>query len=427
MRVHVCRGDSHAGGLPGAADRGSRHPIQGAQWSSEPAAPSRDYTDLYGNPCVRAVLPTGKSTFAYQAVAVVPDATEEADEGAPERAPGDLPDDVLIYTLPSRYCSPDVLGDEAWRRFGGMAPGYRRVQAICDYVHGHLTFQYGSTTALSSAVDVNLAGRGVCRDFAHLAISFCRALNIPAVRLWLPSGHGRSSGPGADGLRGLDRGLAGRPVVDLRSPQQHQTQRPGRHRPRSRRVRCSDGHDVRRSASRIHARPGRRGPTANARSLGLQRAGSTRPKTVRHCRGGGGCERWNGLPRTTRSTALSRTGPCFTSPGDVKHAPVLEDYGLRPRRPCLHGPRHDLTAPRAHQQKIRRRPDFTVAYQRRSEHRLAPASRAREDPGRLAGLASIRDERDMRRRTGRPKGSSKGPVTRPSPRRSRHAHTPKRP
>jgi transglutaminase-like putative cysteine protease len=86
----------------------------------------------------------------------------------------------LLFTLPSRYCLPDVLGDEAWSRFGGLAPGYRRVQAICDYVHGHLTFQYGSSTALSSAVDVNQAGRGVCRDFTHLAISFCRALNIPA-------------------------------------------------------------------------------------------------------------------------------------------------------------------------------------------------------------------------------------------------------
>jgi len=65
-------------------------------------------------------------------------------------------------------------------RFGGMTPGYRRVRAICDHVHGHLTFQYGSSTALSSAADVNLSRRGVCRDFTHLAISFCRALNIPA-------------------------------------------------------------------------------------------------------------------------------------------------------------------------------------------------------------------------------------------------------
>jgi transglutaminase-like putative cysteine protease len=154
--------------------------IKDAQWSSQPAVPSPGYTDLYGNPCVRAVLPAGKSSFAYRAVVVVPDATEEADEGAPERLPDDLPDDTLVYTLPSRYCLPDVLGDEAWWRFGGMAAGYRRVQAICDYVHGHLAFEYGSTTALSSAVDVNQAGRGVCRDFTHLAISFCRALNIPA-------------------------------------------------------------------------------------------------------------------------------------------------------------------------------------------------------------------------------------------------------
>jgi transglutaminase-like putative cysteine protease len=154
--------------------------IEDARWSSEPTMSSRGYADLYGNPCRRAVLAAGRSSFSYHAVAVVPDATEEADEDAPERAPGDLPDDTLIYTLPSRYCLPDMLGGEAWSRFGGVAPGYRRVQAICDYVHGHLTFQYGSTTALSSAVDVNLAGRGVCRDFTHLAISFCRALNIPA-------------------------------------------------------------------------------------------------------------------------------------------------------------------------------------------------------------------------------------------------------
>jgi transglutaminase-like putative cysteine protease len=81
--------------------------------------------------------------------------------------------------LPSRYCLPDVLGDEAWSRFGDLTPGYRRVQAICDYVHNHLTFQYGSSTALSSAADVNRTRMGVCRDFTHLAVSFCRALNIP--------------------------------------------------------------------------------------------------------------------------------------------------------------------------------------------------------------------------------------------------------
>jgi len=154
--------------------------IEGARWNAVPAAQTHSYTDLYGNSCVRAVLPAGRSTIGYHAVATVPDATEDTDEDAPEIAPDALPDHTLVYTLPSRYCLPDVLGDESWARFGGLPPGYRRVQAICDYVHGYLTFQYGSSTAMSSAVDVNLAGLGVCRDFTHLAISFCRALNIPA-------------------------------------------------------------------------------------------------------------------------------------------------------------------------------------------------------------------------------------------------------
>jgi transglutaminase-like putative cysteine protease len=154
--------------------------IDGAHWDTEPAMRTHGYADLYGNLCVRAVLPVGRSTVSYHAVATVPDATEETDENAPEITPDALPDGALIYTLPSRYCLPDVLADESWARFGGLPPGYRRVQAICDYVHGYLTFQYGSSTAMSSAVDVNLAGFGVCRDFTHLAISFCRALNIPA-------------------------------------------------------------------------------------------------------------------------------------------------------------------------------------------------------------------------------------------------------
>jgi transglutaminase-like putative cysteine protease len=154
--------------------------VEREQWSSEPPIPIRGYTDLYANACVRAVLPAGRSRFRYSAVAVVPDVTEDADASAPECAPDALPDDTLIYTLPSRYCLPDVLGDEAWSRFGGQPPGYGRVRAICEHVHSHLTFRYGSTTALSSAADVNLARHGVCRDFTHLAISFCRALNIPA-------------------------------------------------------------------------------------------------------------------------------------------------------------------------------------------------------------------------------------------------------
>ena len=207
-----------APGVPGdAGDGGDNVVVSHERWSLRPQLELRRYTDLYGNPCSRAVLPAGRCRVGYHAVADVPDATEDADSGRRCRPrPTRCPTTRLIYTLPSRYCLPDVLADEAWSRFGALAPGYRRVQAICDYVHGHLEFGYGSSTALSTAADVNAAGRGVCRDFTHLAISFCRALNIPAryVFGYLPD-MDVPPGPGADGLRRLDGGLARRPVVDL--------------------------------------------------------------------------------------------------------------------------------------------------------------------------------------------------------------------
>ncbi|HEY2206653.1 MAG TPA: transglutaminase family protein [Pseudonocardia sp.] len=154
--------------------------ITSERWLSDPPLPTRDYTDLYGNRCVRAVLPEGPCTFGYDGLVTCPDATEDADEQAPECPPAELPDAALLYTLPSRYCLPDVLADEAWSRFGDVPPGYGRVRAICDHVHGYLTFEYGTTTALSTAADVHRTRFGVCRDFTHLAISLCRALNIPA-------------------------------------------------------------------------------------------------------------------------------------------------------------------------------------------------------------------------------------------------------
>ena len=150
------------------------------QWVVEPDTPSHSYIDIYGNRCRRLPLPGGRSTISYRATALVPDATEDVDLDAAETPPAQLPDDVLLYTLPSRYVLPDVLAQEAWSRFGQLAPGYRRVQAICDYVHNHLTFSYGTSTALSTAADVHESRYGVCRDFTHLAVTFCRALNIPA-------------------------------------------------------------------------------------------------------------------------------------------------------------------------------------------------------------------------------------------------------
>lgn len=162
------------------ADSTAEFTLVSETWTSTPDMTLRGYVDLYGNRCTRAVLPAGMSTFRYDAQVEVPDRGEDFDESAREDAPEDLPDDTLIYTLPSRYCLPDVLGNEAWALFGAHPPGYTRVQAICDHVYNHLTFEYGSTGPWSTAADVNATRLGVCRDFTHLAISFCRALNIPA-------------------------------------------------------------------------------------------------------------------------------------------------------------------------------------------------------------------------------------------------------
>jgi hypothetical protein len=94
-------------------------------WHTDPTVERHGYTDLYGNECQRLTLPVGDTTLVYDAVVTVPDATEAIDLDASEVPAADLPDDTLIYTLPSRYCLPDVLGDEAWQLFGGEKPGYR--------------------------------------------------------------------------------------------------------------------------------------------------------------------------------------------------------------------------------------------------------------------------------------------------------------
>ena len=144
-----------------------------------PAMGMHGFTDLYGNECQRLILPAGDSELRYDALVAVPDAPGEADPGAPETPPARLPDDALLCTLPSRYCRPEQLADEAWELSGGLEPGYRRVRAICDHVHGHVRFDYLKACAWTAS-EVYATGFGVCRDFAHLAITFCRALSIPA-------------------------------------------------------------------------------------------------------------------------------------------------------------------------------------------------------------------------------------------------------
>jgi transglutaminase-like putative cysteine protease len=151
-----------------------------AGWSNEPPGAGATYVDGYGNLCRRLTLSAGTSTLVYDALVEVDEAADAEDLGAAEVDPADLPDEALVYTLPSRYCPSDALADTGWSLFGQVAPGWSRVQAICDWVHDSLTFAYGSSDSLTTAVDVFEARTGVCRDFAHLAVTFCRVFNIPA-------------------------------------------------------------------------------------------------------------------------------------------------------------------------------------------------------------------------------------------------------
>jgi transglutaminase-like putative cysteine protease len=156
------------------------HRVLTEAWSTLPKVPFHDFRDLYGNRARRLTMPAGRISLRYDAhVDVSPDPAETS-FSARELPVQELPDEVLVYTLPSRFCLSDELSNEAWRLFGTVEPGWTRVQAICDYVHGALNFGYGTSQPFTTAVDALRARAGVCRDFAHVAITFCRALNIPA-------------------------------------------------------------------------------------------------------------------------------------------------------------------------------------------------------------------------------------------------------
>jgi transglutaminase-like putative cysteine protease len=152
--------------------------IGGERWQSE--AEHHAYIDHYGNRCERFALASGDSQIGYEAQVVLMQAADAIEPDVPETPVALLPDEVLSYVMPSRFCLPDELGHEAWQRFGSIAPGWGRVQAIVDYVHDSLEFVAGASNPWTTAADAYRARQGVCRDFAHLAITFCRALNIPA-------------------------------------------------------------------------------------------------------------------------------------------------------------------------------------------------------------------------------------------------------
>ncbi len=149
-------------------------------WATFPLAPYHDYVDVYGNVCRRVTFVPGETVVRYSARVEVDGALDALVPDAPQALVEDLPDAVLHYTLPSRFCLSDELGDEAWRLFGETQPGWERVQAICDYVHREIVFDYMRSSPTTTSRDALAARAGVCRDFAHLAIAFARAMNIPA-------------------------------------------------------------------------------------------------------------------------------------------------------------------------------------------------------------------------------------------------------
>ena len=148
--------------------------------TTDPPLPITAHRDVYGNWCSRIVAPSGRTRLS--ATAVIRD-TGEADAlvpGAQQHEVADLPEETLVFLIGSRYCETDLLSQAAWNLFSQTPPGWSRVQAICDFVHNHIAFGYESARPTRTAWEAFNERRGVCRDFAHLAIAFCRCMNIPA-------------------------------------------------------------------------------------------------------------------------------------------------------------------------------------------------------------------------------------------------------
>jgi len=147
---------------------------------TDPAVAVAGYRDGFGNWCTRILAPAGRVVITNQAVVRVPDVPEPIFPDAWQQTVETLPEETLVFLLGSRYCETDLLSPLAWQLFGGTVPGWDRVQAICDYVHKHINFNYQAARATRTASEAHNERTGVCRDFAHLAVTFCRCLNIPA-------------------------------------------------------------------------------------------------------------------------------------------------------------------------------------------------------------------------------------------------------
>lgn len=145
-----------------------------------PSVPMDAYRDSFGNWCTRIVAPAGPTTVTADALIRDSGQPDPMLHSAIQHPVEELPAEVLTFLLGSRYCETDRLMEAAWDLFGHTPPGWQRVQAICDYVHNHITFDYFRARPTMTALDVFNERFGVCRDYTHLAIAFLRCLNIPA-------------------------------------------------------------------------------------------------------------------------------------------------------------------------------------------------------------------------------------------------------
>jgi transglutaminase-like putative cysteine protease len=146
----------------------------------EPELAVSYYTDLFGNRCARLLAPAGNVRLALETLIEDSGELDPQSPDAIQHNIENLPDETLAFLMPSRYCEVDKLSDIAWKLFEETPPGWPRVKAICTWVHEHITFDYQSANPSKSAFDVYNSGEGVCRDYSHLALTFCRCLNIPA-------------------------------------------------------------------------------------------------------------------------------------------------------------------------------------------------------------------------------------------------------
>jgi transglutaminase-like putative cysteine protease len=147
---------------------------------TRPSIPITSYRDAFGNWCSRIVAPKGEIRLSADAVVNDTGEPDVVAAQAYQHQVQELPEETLPFLLGSRYCETDLLSEVAWRLFGNSPPGWGRVQAICDFVHQHIAFGYEHARVTKTAWGAFSERTGVCRDFTHLAIAFCRCMNIPA-------------------------------------------------------------------------------------------------------------------------------------------------------------------------------------------------------------------------------------------------------